>query len=337
VKRRAALATLFALGATGLSPIAVQGQSRMRGKPFRIGWATNVISKNERIRSVAELRALGWDEGRDYVFVESGVPFGAAMSVAAERIVAEKPDLIIVVNTAYAVAVQRRTASIPIVMWVTGYPVEAGVADSLARPGRNVTGNSGYAGTGIWGKLLELIREASPRIGHVGVLLDYLPPAHPLEEAEPVRRELAEGARALGLQLRVAEVRMREELQGRLVELANAGCEAFLFTTGPVLLQARQEVLEFAVRHRMPTITDWDTFPELPGLRPLLVYSPPYEELRRKTFEYVVRILRDRAKPGDLPIHLPTKFDLTIYLASAKAIGLELPRALLLRADRVIE
>ena len=334
MKRRAALAALVALGA---APVLAQRQSPKHGKPFRVGWATNVLTGGERERSVAELRALGWTEGRDYVFVESGVPFGAATGDAAERIVAEKPDLIIVVNTAYAVAVQRRTASIPIVMWVTGYPVEAGLADSLARPGRNATGNSGYAGTGIWGKLLELMREASPGVGRVGVLLDYLPPAHPSEEAGIIRHELAEGARSLGLQLSIAEVRARDEIQGRLVALMQARCEALLLTTGPVLVQARQEVLEFAVARRLPTITDWDTLPEFPGPRPLIVYSPPYDELRRKTFEYVVRILRDGAKPGELPIQRPTKFDLTIYLASARAIGLELPRSLLLRADRVVE
>lgn len=336
MNRRNALAALVAFGATAL-PYHARGQVARRRKPFRIGWATNIFSEDERARSVTQLREFGWIEGRDYTFVESGIAFGAPIELAAERIVAQNPDLIIVVNTAYAIAVQKRTATIPIVMWVVGYPVEAGVAESLARPGRNATGNSGYAGTGIFGKLLELLREASPGLKRVGVLMDYLPPAHPPEEVAPMLEELTRGAQALGLVLRIAEVKAPDQVQGGLAELAQARCEALFFTTGPVLLPARDEVLEFALRHRMPTITDWDLLPDLRGLRSLMVYQAPYSELRRNTFEYVVRILRDGAKPGELPIRRPTKFDLTVYLASAKAIGLTLPQSLLLRADRVVE
>ena len=336
MKRRTALAALIALGATAL-PLCARGQSARRRKPFRIGWAVNILSEGERERSLAQLREFGWTEGRDYTFVESGVPFGQGFDLAAERIVAQDPDLIIVVNTAYAIAVQKRTATIPIVMWVTGYPVEAGLAYSLARPGRNVTGNSGYAGTGIWGKLLELLREARPGLQRVGVMLDYLPPAHPPEEVAPMRAELKGGAGALGLELTIAEVTAPDRVKSGLAELSRARSEALLVTTGPVLLVAREEVLEFALRNRMPTITDWDLLPDIKGLRTTMVYSPPYAELRRRTFEYVVRILRDGAKPGELPIQRPTKFELTIYLASARAIGLTLPQSLLLRADRVIE
>jgi len=336
MNRRKAVAALLALGAIG-HPLLAQGQTPRRRSPFRIGWATNIFSEGERDRSLAQLRELGWTEGRDYTFVESGVLFGQGFDLAAERIVAENPDLIIVVNTAYALAVQKRTATIPIVMWVTGYPVEAGLANSLARPGRNATGNSGYAGTGIWGKLLELLREVRPSLQRVGVMLDYLPPAHPPEEVAPIRAELKGGAGALGLDVTIVEVTTRDRVKSDLAELAQARCEALILTTGPVLLPARQEVLEFALQHRIPTITDWDLLPDIKGLRSTMVYSPPYAELRRKTFEYVVRILRDGAKPGELPIQRPSKFELTLYIESARAIGLTLPQSLLLRADRVIE
>src|SRR5712672_1538358 len=110
----------------------------------------------------ADMRVLGWIEGQDFIVLRSGIESGSRSpsNEDAQHVVAKKPDLIFTVSTNYALAAQRATGSIPIVMLTSGYPVEAGVADSLARPGRNVTGNTAYAETGVWGKLLQLLRDA---------------------------------------------------------------------------------------------------------------------------------------------------------------------------------
>lgn len=106
----------------------------------------------------------------------------------------------------YAIAAQRLSSTIPIVMWASGYPVEAGVAKSLARPGRNVTGNSIYAGPGVWGKLLQLLRDVKPAVKRIGVLWDYVPPLNPREGVEPCYLELRDAARSLGLTVSIVEI-----------------------------------------------------------------------------------------------------------------------------------
>jgi len=138
---------------------------------------------------------------------------------AAQRVVANKPDLIFTASTAYALAAQRATGSIPIVMLTSGYPVEAGAADSLAKPGRNVTGNAIYTETGVWGKMLQLLREAKPDIKRVGILWTYVIPAFPKEEIEPAYAELNSAARSLNLELHIVEVANSDQPQAALAEI----------------------------------------------------------------------------------------------------------------------
>ena len=147
----------------------------------------------------ADMRVLGWIEGQDFIVLPSGIEYGSRnpSNEEAQRVVANKPDLIFTVSTNYALAAQRATGSIPIVMLTSGYPVEAGVAESLAKPGRNVTGNTTYAEMGVWGKLLQLLREAKPDIKRVGILWTYVIPAFPKEEIEPCFAELNSAARSL--------------------------------------------------------------------------------------------------------------------------------------------
>ncbi len=144
------------------------------------------------------MRDFGWTDGEGYVVIQSGIESGSLIQdEAAQRIVANKPDLIVTGTTASALAVQRATASIPIVMLYSGYPVEAGIADSLAKPGRNATGNAIYASTEVWGKMLQLLREVKPDIERVSVLWTYVIPAFPKEEIEPCYAELNSAARSL--------------------------------------------------------------------------------------------------------------------------------------------
>jgi len=252
----------------------------------------------------------------------------------AARMMAEKPDLIFAGTTAYALAAFRLTKTIPIVMFSSGYPIEAGLASSLARPGKNVTGNTSYAGYDIWGKLIDLLRETKPAIKRVGVLFGYVPPAHPREEIAPLYSELRRAERALAVQIKIVEVAHADQVMHALTELYAERPDALLFTSGLPIWQERQRVAQFAVDKRLPTIADY-LWPDAEPY-PLMIYSPSPRDLMRRAVSYIDRILKG-AKPGDLPIEQPTKFDLVINMNTAKALGLKIPQSILLRANRVIE
>ena len=334
MNRRDAVTALLAFGATA-APLAVSAQSRASAMK-RIGLVPDFSGPAfESLRAVfvESMQAHGWVEGRDYVTVQSGIAPGVQFEEAARRIVAEKPDLIFTGSTAYAVAVHRATKTIPVVMFGSGFPVEAGVAKSLARPGKNVTGLSIYAGTEVFGKLLQLMRELKPSIRRIGVLWSYVPPAFPREEIEPCYRELRRAAAALGLTVRIVEIDAPERLADALAQLTADKVEALFVTAGPPLWPVGARVTEYALERRLPTIAD---FAWQADFVPLVVYAPPVRELFSRAASQVDRILKG-ARPGDLPIEQPTKFDLTVNLKTAKALGIKIPQSILFRADRVIE
>jgi putative ABC transport system substrate-binding protein len=286
---------------------------------------------------VDALRHWGRVEGRDYVIYRSGVFYGQSTKLALDRAFAAKPDLIIVNNLGFAVAAHKRTKTIPIVMWLSGFPVEGGVAESLAKPGMNVTGCTIYVGGDFFGKLLELLHDARPSIKRVGFLMSYVPPFHPRAETDLIIRGIESAAPPLGVDLRVFRIATAEQLHEALASVTAQGIEALVFTTDPALYAHRKEVLQFAVAKRLPTIGD--TFAWWNGVEPqsLLTYEAPFDALMRQVGPFVERILWEGAKPGDLPIELPRKFKFTVSLKTAKAIGITIPRSILLRADQVIE
>jgi putative ABC transport system substrate-binding protein len=335
MRRRDALAAMLALGAAGVAGGA-SAQARKPGKPYRIGFAYKLWPE-ARVPIAANLREHGWEEARDYTFVDSDVERQDLIDDAVRSALSKVPDILCVISTAHAVAAYRQTKTLPIVMITSGYPVEAGVAENLARPGRNVTGNSAYAGTGIWAKLVQLLREAKPGVKRVGVLWGYVPPLFPKEEIAPLDAEFAQAEASLGVTVHRIDVARPDQVAGALAAMEAARAEALVVTSGPALRNAKQQVLQFAEARRLPTVSDFEQLPEDKGLRPLLVYAPPLDDLRRRAFGYVVRILRDGAKPGELPIQQPAKFELIVNLRAAAAIDLRLPQSLLIRADRVIE
>lgn len=321
---------LLAAAALAAAPL-MRAQVR---RSFRIGFGYMLLWAREPLFRQL-LAELGWTYGRDYVFVDSGLPFGADLDEAARHVVAREPDVIYVPSTALALAIQKVTRTIPVVMYSSGYPVPAGVAQSLSRPGGNVTGNTAYAGTGIWGKLFQLLGEAKPGIKRVGLLWDYLPPLFAPAEIEFGMNELRTDALALGLELEFAEIRDGTEVPAALARLVAQRVDALLVTYGPVLGPSVPRVLRFAMGKRLPTIMDSHSIPPLdPG--PLLVYGAPVADLTRRSFAYIDRILRGE-KAGDLPIQQPARFELVVNLRTAAAMGLALPQSLLARADRVIE
>ena len=331
VLRRRFLFTAVAL----LTEHLALAQTRSAGSPYRIGLFPTLTEPFLGWMREA-MQSAGWRQGRNYVFVDSGADYGEPPTASAvQRLIGQEVDLVLVNSTAHAVVAHRVTSRLPIVMWGSGYPVEAGIAVSLARPGKNVTGVTAYAGTGIWGKLLELLRDAKPGIGRVGVAWGYVPPTFPREEIEPSYRELRRAANALRLALRIEEIASPDGLQAALASIEAWRPDALLVTAGPGFYSERHRVMQFAVSKRIPTIVDW-RWPS-GGDQPLLVYGAIFSDSMRQAASYVVRILREGAKPGDLPIQQPSKFELVVNRKTAKAIGLTIPQSLLIRADEVIE
>ena len=178
---------------------------------------------------VAAMKDRGWMESRDYLLVQPGIPYAVHQADdGAKRILAGNPELIVVQTTAYALAVHRQTSTIPIVMWVSGYPVEAGLANSLRKPGKNVTGNSIYASMGIWGKMVQILRDAKPATKRVGVLWGYAPPAFLREEIDPGQQEIRKAASALGLATQLVEYGRPEEALPSIAQLERAGVDALI-------------------------------------------------------------------------------------------------------------
>jgi putative ABC transport system substrate-binding protein len=322
------------VGGAAAWPVAARAQNTDK-TPRRIAFFPDPVPATLEVWR-ADMHVLGWTEERDFIVMQSGIEAGSRnpLDEAAQRVVANKPDLIVTQSTAHALAMQRATASIPIVMLASGYPVEAGAADSLAKPGTNVTGNAVYAEMGVWGKMLQLLREAKPDIKRVGILWTYVMPAFPKEEIEPGYAELNSAARSLNLELHLVEVANSDQVQTALAEI-NEGKPGGLLLTSLFTPKALSVVTQFAVDKGLPTIIDFDWTGAV-SPHPLLCYGPIYRELVQTAVASVDKILRGSG-PGDLPIQRPRRFELIVSLKTANAIGLDLPPMLLAQADRVIE
>ena len=325
---------MLVASATLLAAPLARAQTRPAGGPFRIGLLPDLpTARHEQI--IAALRELDWVHGRDFILFQSEVPQGRDVELSARRVVEGKPDLIFAANTAYILAAYRLTKTVPIVMWTSGYPVESGLAYSLANPGKNVTGLSIYAGTEIFGKLLQLLVETKPGIKRIGVLWSYVPPAHPREEIEPAYAQIRSAAQSLRLDVRIIEISKPEETQTALATVRTERMQALMITAGWPLFTRRQEVMNFVVEKGIPTVADWEWLGIEP--QPLLRYSPLAFDLIRQASLYVDKILKGGAKAGNLPIQQPAKFELVVNLKTARKIGIKIPQSILLRADRVIE
>jgi ABC-type uncharacterized transport system substrate-binding protein len=278
-----------------------------------------------RFTFVAALKDLGWIAGQNILFearYAAGQP--DRLPALAAELVRLKVDVIVTVLNQETLAVKQATASIPIVMLLGIYPVQAGLVASLAHPGGNVTGTTVGSITG--GKYLELLKEALPKSARVAILMDLTFPGFSQGQAE------AE-ARKFGVTLTRISIQRPDDVEPALAKVATERPDAlWVVPTGPVLANARQ-IIDFANKHGLPTIFPGKSFVEAGGL---MSYGYDREHLAKRTASYVDRILRG-AKPGDLPIEQPTKFELVINLKTAKALGLTIPPSLLQRADQVIE
>lgn len=336
MKRRDALATLVAIG-TLASPLCELAQAQSRARPARIGlFLPEPNAQIGRRLLVAEMNNHGWVEGREFVVVDLPSQANALqVDAAAARAVVEQPDIFVVQGTSRALALHRRTATIPIVMWTSGYPVEVGLARSLGRPGKNVTGNTIYAGTGIWGKMVELLHETKPGAKRVGVLWGYSPPAFLREEIGPPQEEIRQATRAFDMRAEIVEYQNAGAVPAALARIEATRCEAMMLVGRGPLGTRHQSVLQMAEDLLLPTIADsrWPPFEER---NPLLAFGASWDALMRQAVAYLVRILQG-TPAGDLPIQQPAKFELVVNLRTAKALRMKVPQSILLRADEVIE
>ena len=314
---------LFALGTLSAVPMLAHAQSAK--KPYRIG-----ILQTEESQTLLQqsLRELGYVEGRDIVFeVRSTEGRSERLDDFASDLVRLKVDVIVAVNPASVLSAKRATATLPIVMMNTPDPVQLGLVVSLARPGGNITGTTTLT-LDVTTKQLELLKQAVPQSSRVALLWNPDNPWHPA-----AMKGLQTRSGSLGLQLQSLEVRSPDAFDSAFNAMTTERAQALLVLADPLTFFHRRRLAELAIKHRLPMMGSLREFAEAGSL---MSYWPDPADLSRRAASYVDRILKG-AKPGELPIEQPTKFEFVANLKTAKAVGITLPQSLLLRADRVIE
>ncbi|HEX9901083.1 MAG TPA: ABC transporter substrate-binding protein [Candidatus Methylomirabilis sp.] len=314
----------------GILATPVPTEAQQSAKVPRIGWLS-IASRTPAVSHLIEafwqgLRELGYVEGQniaiEYRFAE-GRP--ERLPEFAAQLVALKVDIIVTPNPAGTQAAREATRTIPIVILGVADPVGSGLVASLSRPGGNITGLTSPV---MWGKRLELLKETVPKASRVAVLRN---PTNP--ETADMSRDVGGAARALGVQLQVLDVRVPIELDSAFARMTRDRAGALLVTGDTLFTLHREQIAVLAIKRRLPAISWAREFAEA-GLLMAYGRSLPYEFRRAAT--YVDKILKG-AKPADLPVEQPTKFELVINLKTAKALGLTIPQSVLIRADQVIQ
>jgi putative tryptophan/tyrosine transport system substrate-binding protein len=321
VKRRQFITLLG--GAAASWPLAARAQ---QARVYTIGVLTLTSPSPEPLlKALREgLHDAGYVEGRNLrLEIRSAAGSPDLQLERATELVRLKVDLIITFFTPTALAAKQATREIPIVMAGAGDPVAVGLVASLARPGGNVTGQSS-GGAEVAGESVELIRELIPAARRVGVLADESDPF-----AKPYMAQIGQAARSAGMEVETIMTRPGQPLDAAFETLTGNRVDGLLIQ-GSI---ARKEMLDLAIKHRLPALTSTRLGPPLGAL---MSYASDYVTLARESAVYVDKILKG-AKPADLPVAFPIKFELIINLKTAKALGLEVPPTLLARADEVIE
>ena len=327
LKRREFIALLG--GAAATWPLAARAQSSR--KVPRIGVLLPGTAASFALRTEAfleGLRDLGYVDGQTIAIEwKWGQDRVEGLAELAADLVGRNVDVIVTGGTPAAKALKNATGTIPIVMAIIGDPVAAGLVHSLARPGGNATGFSIVAPE-LSGKRLELLKEIVPEISPVAVMLNTRNPQSQFE-----LNEMQAAARAMGLQLHPVQVSPEDTLEQAFAAMGTASVRALVVLTDPIFFSQRKRIVDLATRSRLPAMYFFQEFAEGGGL---VSYGPSDTDLYRRSATYVDRILHG-AKPGELPIQQPTKFDLIINLKAANALGLNISPLLLARADKVIE
>lgn len=329
IRRRQFLLLLGAGPASlaSLAPALAQAQARAKRTIGFLGANTPSTQREWTAAFVRRLAEHGWREG-DNLTIEYRWGEGKSERFAeiAAELVSLRVDLIATSGTAPALAAKRATSTIPIVFATSSEPVETGLVASLARPGGNVTGLSTQV-LDLATKRIELLREVVPGLRRVAILYNSGAPASVLELGV-VSRTLAQ----LGLASEAFNITKADEI-APTIDAVRGRAEALLVITDPFIFVHRARVNAMALGARLPTMHSFRDHVEAGGL---LAYGPSYLEMFRRAADFVDRILRG-AKPQDIPVEQPTKFDLTVNLITARALGVSVPATILARADEVIE
>ena len=325
--RRAFLGTLT--GGLLAAPLAARAQQA--GRVHRIGFLGNTTPALEAnlVGPFREgLRELGYVDGQNIVIEYRWAEgkYERAPSLLAE-LLARKVEVIVTAGTPTSLAAQKATMSVPVVVVGVGDPVATGLVASLARPGGNITGLTSI-GEALEGKRLELLREVVPKVSNVAVLWN---PVNPV--LQRVLDELQTAAAVLQIRVLLVSVRAQDEFDDAFAAITRQRPGALLVLGDRLFLQNRARIMAFAAKNRLPGVHSYRELVEAGGL---MSFGPSYAGMHRRAAYYVDRILKG-ARPGDLPVEQPTKFELVINLKTAKALGLTIPQSLLQRADQVIE
>jgi putative ABC transport system substrate-binding protein len=310
----------------GVAAWSRSARAQPAGRVWRIGFLGSTPPTPAMVSALRDgLRERGYLEGKN-LSIDIRWLLDQNPHVATE-LVRSGVDLIVAWATPAAIAASRATATVPIVIVSVADPVGSGVVAELARPGGNITGLSNMA-SDLSGKLVQLLIEIVPGMKRVGVVKDPNNPGTAIG-----LRLTAESIRALGLQMEFVEAEAAEELESAFARLSAQGVGGVVMIPEPAFIKHRVRIAEFALKARLPTAFQRRENVEAGGL---LSYGADLIDLFRKSAVFVDRILKG-ARPAELPVEQPTKFVLAINLKAAKALGLEIPPTLLVRADEVIE
>jgi putative ABC transport system substrate-binding protein len=315
----------------GLLAASLAADAQPAGKVRRIGYLmanppTAALHLHDAFRRA--LRELGYVEGQSITIeYRSGEGRYDRLPDLAAELVRLKVDIIVAASTAPALAAKQATSTIPIVFVAAGAPVETGLVASLSQPGGNVTGLS-LTSSDLAGKRLELLKEVVPGVIRVAVL------SNPDNRVSaPILRETEIAARSLGLELQLLEVRDPQEFDAAFSAARRERAGALIELPDAIFLTHRRRIADLALKSRMPTLLGWREHVEAGGL---MSYAPHLANLYWRAAIYVDKILKG-AKPADLPVEQPTRFELVVNLKIAKVLGLTIPPSVLARADEVIE
>jgi putative tryptophan/tyrosine transport system substrate-binding protein len=319
------------MGAAAAWPLGTSAQQA--AKVPRIGYLTSDLAAGLHPREafLKGLSDLAYVEGRNVVieYRDAEGKYERLLALAAD-LVALKVDVIVVTSTPAALATKQATRTIPIVLAWAADPVVSGLVTSLARPGGNVTGLSLLA-PDLVGKRLELLKQAVPGSRRIAVLW------HPGDYGERTEKQMLQeadvAARALGVRLQVVEARGPEDFDRAFSDMTRARADAVTVQSTNIFFIERRRLVDLAAKNRLPAMYLVREFVDAGGL---MSYAANVADLFRRAATYVDKVLKG-AKPGDLPVEQPTKFELVINLKTAKAMGLTIPETFLLRADAVLE
>jgi len=328
VRRREFIA---GLGGAAAWPLAAHAQQP--GVMPRIGLLSAFAENDPEPQAwnrelLQHLQELGWANGRN-VQIEFRFAGGGEVRLAslATELIELRPDMIIAVTAAAAAALRQQTLSIPIVFVLAADPVGQGFVTNLARPEGNITGFTNFEFS-MGGKWLQVLKECAPGVSAVAVVFDPNLPTW-----APFLRSIESAAPPFGIRLTPAAVRDAADIERRLAAFAREPNGALIILASPVTMQNRQSIIAATARYRLPAVYPFRVFTVNGGL---MSYGFDGPDLFKRAASYVDRILRG-AKPAELPIQVPTKFEFVINMKTAKALGLTVPPQLLARADEVIE